>query len=208
MLTHCNKRATDDSGMTVTELMVVLLLMGVVLTTVYTVFGAAGKMSDYTAAASSASDENRMAMDRVALDIRQALGLADSGNMLHVFTIASPREATLYSQPDSDTVAERIHYYVSGNDFIRAVSNPTTGTQQSYPGSWLPEVPVKLVNDLSPSFTGPIFTYLGASGVTSPTITAITAVSVRIVTAVRSGSVTASVDTSSMTTIRSVIGSQ
>lgn len=201
------RHATDDLGMTITELMVVLVLMGVILSAAYMVLNAVSKISDYSTASMLAQDENRQTLDRLGLDVRQAQGLADSNQMLHVFAIASPREAMFYSQPDTDTSAERIHYAVVGNDLVRGVSQPTTGTLQAYPGSWGVTTSQTILPDLSASFSGPIFTYIGGSGVASPSITSITAVQLHVISALRSGAMTATVDSSSMTTIRSVVGS-
>ena len=199
------QQRSGESGMTFAEMMVVLVLLGVILAAVWMVFGATNKMSDFSNASMTSQDENRAALDRISLDVREGQGLQDSGNLLHIFTIINPREMTLFSQVDSDTTVERIHYYVSGNDLYRATSQQSATTSPAYPGSWTSEVPLKLVNDLSPAYAGAIFTYYGSAG-TSPSITTVTAVNVHLVTAFRSGSVTATTDSSSLTTVRSVVG--
>ena len=65
-------RLRDDSGLSLTELLVVSVLISVILAASYFLFGAASSMNNLAMARAIASDEAQRAVDQMSRDLRQA----------------------------------------------------------------------------------------------------------------------------------------
>lgn len=214
-MSHMGTRRVGESGFSVTELLVVMVLLSVVLSAVYMVMGTASRVYDQSAATMQVNEQSRTALERMGLDFRQAQEVTPG--VSGAFITASPREAVFWCQADKDNSAEKVRYYVVGNDLLRTIFQ-TSDTVATASSVWTSGTTSTLLTDLSPSFTGPIFTYLNQQGSTPATFSSaaqqftydpdqfIQAVQVDWVVLVRSGSVTKSAETSATIRLRSVGG--
>ena len=112
----------DDRGLSLTELMVVSVLMGIIIGTVYMLFGAAANISSTTTARAVAGDEAQRAVDRMTMDIRQAQENSESKG---AFSIAEANRVQFFEDLTHDGRPELVTYYVSGTNLYRTVASPT-----------------------------------------------------------------------------------
>lgn len=123
----------------------------------------------------SADHDIRQALKKITADVRAA-GPSSTG----AFPIAQAASSslTLYANVDSDTLVERVRYYVTGGVLKRAVLKPT-GAPLGYTGT---ESETTLVSFIT-NPNGNIFSYYGASysGTTSPMYQPVNPLSVRLV---------------------------
>jgi type II secretory pathway component PulJ len=199
-----------ESGLTITELMVVLVLLWVVIAAVFMINSATSQMTGRTEARTIAADEVRYAIDTVRRDVRQGQEMLDasSGQSLGVFVTASPRECIFYADVDLDNSLDKVRYYVSGRSLYRqtasAATTPavSTSTWRAFSGTRI------LLTHLDPTWSSPIFVYK-SQGTTPMAYTSpnplITVVGVELKSAVRSSGVTATVQSKTTASIRSEI---
>lgn len=123
----------------------------------------------------SADHDIRQALKKITADVRAA-GPSNTG----AFPIAQAASSTLtvYVNTDSDSLIERVRYYVASGDLKRAVLKPS-GSPLSYSGA---ESETTLVSHIiNPN--GEIFSYYNSSysGTTSPMYQPVNPLSVRLV---------------------------
>ncbi len=205
-----DESAHPEAGLTIAELMVVLVLLWVVIAAVYMINGATSQMTGRTEARTIAADEVRYAIDSIRRDVRQGQEMLDAstGQSLGVFVTASPRECVFYADLDLDNSLDKVRYYVSGRSLYRqtasAVTTPAVSTS-----TWRPYSGTKtLLTHLDPTWSGPIFVYK-SQGTTPMTYTSanplITVVDAELRSAARSTGVTATVESKATASIRSEI---
>jgi prepilin-type N-terminal cleavage/methylation domain-containing protein len=143
----------DDSGLSLTELLVVSMLISVILAASYFLFGAAQSMNDMAMARASASDEAQAAIDLMSRELRQAReNVADKG----AFTLAGASDMKFYSDVDHDGRPDLVRYYVESGSLKRTVAPPTNyAVPFTNP---TPGTPTILVKTLGTS-SGPVFCY-------------------------------------------------
>lgn len=172
-----------DEGTTLTELLVVTMLMGMVLSLVFMMMGAVTKMADGMEARSVATDDGRMAMDRMTRELRQAMEVSDGAG---VFTVMAARQCTFYADVNQDGRPERISYRVSSNNLIRTMTSATNSVPP-YTFSTTPSTEV-VMSTVDPLWTAALFTYYDNADppavVASPNYADVSAVSLRLVNAV------------------------
>jgi prepilin-type N-terminal cleavage/methylation domain-containing protein len=143
----------DDSGLSLTELLVVSVLISVILAASYFMFAAAQSMNNIAMARSIASDESQSAIDRMSLELRQAQeNVPDNG----VFKLAGASDMKFYSDLDHDGRPELVRYYVEGGSLKRTVAPPTNNAPPfTNPTPGAPKVLVKTLG----TSAGPVFCY-------------------------------------------------
>ncbi len=192
-----------DAGFTLTEMLVVTLLMGMVLGLVYLVMGAVSSTADTLEARSIAADENRMVMDQITRELRQAQEIVEGNG---VFLRAQPRQCAFYADVDHDGMPELIEYRVQGGTLYRSEARSTVAVPPYTFGQ--PGGEVVVAGSLSSGFTGNVFTYYDnadpADEVSSGHTEDISAVNLRLVTGKTVNKKTAFVDLSTWVKIRSV----
>ena len=151
----------DDSGLTLTELLVVSVLILVILAAAYFMFGAAQSMNDLAMARANASDEAQAAIDLMSRELRQAQeNVADKG----AFKLAGANDMKFYSDLDHDGRPELVRYYVEGGSLKRTVAPPTNYAPEF--NNPTPGPPTVLVRTLGTS-AGPVFCYHGMTASTT-----------------------------------------
>ncbi|KAF0208474.1 MAG: hypothetical protein FD171_957 [Actinobacteria bacterium] len=192
-----------DEGTTLTELLVVTMLMGMVLSLVFMMMGAVTKMADGMEARTVATDDGRHAMDRMTRELRQAMEVSDGAG---VFTVMGTRQCTFYADVNQDGRPERISYRVSTNNLIRSVTDPTNAVPP-YTFSTTPSTEV-VMSTVDPTWTGALFAYYNNADppalVASPNYGDVSAVSVKLVNAVTVNRSTYAVTQQTWIKIRSV----
>ncbi len=151
----------DDSGMSLTELLVVSVLIGVIMTASYFMFNAAQAMNDSAVARSNAADEAQRAIDTMTRELRQSQVDDDSAPDKEtpdhgVFRTATATEVKFMSDLNADRRPELVRYYVEGGSLKRTVAPPTTMVPPFSYGS--PGAPTILVEKLGTT-TNPVFCY-------------------------------------------------
>lgn len=154
----------DDSGFSLTEMMVVVVLLGVVLAAAWMVMSAVSSMSNSLSARATATDESDLFVGAAGTELRQAASLksfagADTANpdAQAAFYDIRPRQIGFYVDIDHDGRPERVAYYVSGMRLMRQQADAANGT---YPYSWAASSTAQAVIQVIDShWAGPIFSY-------------------------------------------------
>ncbi len=192
----------NDAGFTLTELMVVTMLMGMVIGLVFMVLGVVNSMADTLEARTIATDENRMVMDQITRELRQAQEIVEGDG---VFLRAQPRQCAFYADVDHDGVPELIEYRVVSRTLYRS-ETPATAIVPPYTfGSPRSDV---VMTSLDGAWSGNVFTYYDnqepAREVSAGHPEDISAVRLRLINGKQVNTRTSFVDLSTWVKIRSV----
>ena len=148
-------RLRDDSGLSLTELLVVSVLVSVILAASYFLFGAATSMNDLAMARAIASDQAQLAVDQMSRDLRQAQeNVAEKG----VFVTAEANQMKFTADLNHDHKPELVRYYVENDQLKRTVAQPTAGQIMPPFTFQAAATPKVLVEELGTS-AGPLFCY-------------------------------------------------
>lgn len=193
----------DEDGTTITELLVVTLLMGMVLSLVWMMMGAVTKMADGMQARTIATDDGRQAIDRMSRELREAMEVSEGAG---VFTVMSARQCTFYADINHDGIPERVTYRVTGSSLIRSELAATNGAPP-YTFSTTPTTEI-VMSTVDAAWAGALFTYYNSADppttVVSPNYRDVSAVSLKLVNAVSVGRSSYSVTQQTWVKIRSV----
>ncbi|HEX9093705.1 MAG TPA: hypothetical protein VF902_06955 [Coriobacteriia bacterium] len=200
-------RSRDD-GTTLTELLVVCALLGVVLGAAWMLMDATREMSNYVEAKAQVSDETRVALDRITTEIRQAAeptGREGSG----VFSEIATGAVGFFSDIDGDAQLERVVYRRTGTKLTKSVTEPTIVDGVYTYGA---EGPAKtMVSGLRPDWSDPIFTYWSRTSppaqVAPADMALVSSVSIHIRNSATVGRRTAYSDLQTWVKVRSVFNS-
>jgi type II secretory pathway component PulJ len=196
-------RIHRDEGYSVSEMMVVAILMSLVIIASYTLMTAATGMADSVQARTLAADEGRAVMDQITREFRQAYEIVDNEG---AFEDARPRECVFYTDVNRDGIPEKIWYRVQGGMLYRSQATATTALPPYTFGAFGPEE--VLAESLDGTWTGNVFTYYDGQDppdeVPSGQADRISAVSLRLVTGATVNKKTAFVDLSTWVKIRAV----
>jgi prepilin-type N-terminal cleavage/methylation domain-containing protein len=162
-------RRRGDDGLTLTELMVVCTLLGVILAAAWMVMSATSSMSDSLSARATSTDESQSFIDTIGRELRQANSLksiagTDTANSdaQAAFYDIQPRRIGFYVDINHDGKPERVAYYVSGTSLMRQQASAVSTT---YPYSWAASsTPGVVIQQIDPDWTGAIFTYYTDDG--------------------------------------------
>jgi prepilin-type N-terminal cleavage/methylation domain-containing protein len=149
------KRFADDTGVTLAELLVVIVLMGIMMAASYMILSAARMMSNTAIARSDSADQAQRFIDRGSREFREALEASESAG---VFTEIGTRRTVFYSDVNHDTKPEKITYYVTGNTIYRTQASTLDSVTPfvNFSGASTPQ---PIVTALDPGWTGPLFVY-------------------------------------------------
>ena len=205
-----DEAAHPEAGLTIAELMIVLVLLTLVIGAVYMINDAVHTITNRTEARVIAADEIRLATDSIRKDLREGQELTEAftGEPVGTFSIASPRECVFYADVDHDNSVEKVRYVVSGGSLYRqtasAVTTPAVSTS-----TWRPySTPRSLLANLDSSWSGPVFVYK-SQGTTPLVLTSadprITVVAVELRNAVNVSGVTAKSTSKATVSVRTEI---
>jgi prepilin-type N-terminal cleavage/methylation domain-containing protein len=191
-----------DEGFSLTELTVVLVLIGFILGAAWMLMQTASSTANWTEATSIASEEARNGIDIMSTELRQAQEVTEGAGFMSVMATS---QITFYTDVHHDGRPDRVTYYKSGSNLMR---RETSATRTFAPYTFnTPEASATiLVRGLSAGYTGPIFTYWtdAEPSTISTQVVNTSAIAVRIVDSARSGTMTATVDVSTWVKIRAV----
>jgi prepilin-type N-terminal cleavage/methylation domain-containing protein len=159
----------EDSGLSLTELLVVSVLVGVILAASYFMFGAAQTMTNITMARSNANEEAQKAVELMSRELRQSqedaawtqivtnpVGTTDPGP--GVFKFMGPSDMQFLSDVDNDGITELVRYYVDAGSLKRTVARQTNANS-SPPTYGTAGTPKILVKQIGTTAVGPVFCY-------------------------------------------------
>jgi len=141
----------DDTGTSLAELLIVCVLMMLVLSTAYMLFGAATTMASESEAHAIAADNVQHAMDTMTRELRQA---AENEEGMGAIIVAQPSTVEFYMDTNHDDKPDKVRYYVSGTSIMRAVALATGSTAPYAHGSYGPgsQLLTGLVSSSDPLF--------------------------------------------------------
>ena len=186
----------DDRGLSLTELMVVAMLLGFILAAAWSVMFAVNATTNSLSARAVATDESQLFLDNIARELRQADNLKSLGatgttnaDAQGAFSEIATRSATFYVDLYHDGRAKKVRYYVSGNSLYR--QEWASNAPYTYPYTWAstPTSTKVVIKSIDPAWTGSIFTYyakvygsgnaLGSDPIAS-TVASVTAVTIQV----------------------------
>jgi len=158
-------RWRDDSGMSITELMVVVVLMGFVLAAAWSIMYAASAASGSLSARSVATDESQTFIDTITRELRQAsnlksLGRSDTNDAAAkaAFSEIAARQTTFYADLMHNGHPSKVQYLLTGSTLYR---KEWVATNTTYPFTW-PASPTKtkvMIETVDPAWADSIFIY-------------------------------------------------
>jgi prepilin-type N-terminal cleavage/methylation domain-containing protein len=204
----------EDSGFTLTELLVVCVLLAITLSAAWSLMQAVSLMTNKMSARANAADESQTFVDRLESELLQANSLKSIAGTATTdaaaqaaFYDVQPREIGFYADLDQNGRPDRIAYYMDGSALMR---QQTTASGTSYPYSWnASSAPVISVGEVDPAWDGAIFTYFGSGNWPPTPVTdvsdaaTITVVTVEVRNVATWGDQTISYDASSTVRVRS-----
>lgn len=211
-------RFTSDEGVSVTELLVVTILMGVILAATWTVMYAASAMNNSLTARAVAADEAQVFLDRIGVEMRQADNLKSLSNppvatsnadAQGAFGSIGDRTVTLYADLYHNGSVQKIEYSVVGTSLVR---KEWTATNATYPFTWpgTPNKTATVIHNVDSNWADPIFYFytnddLPPTRITSSSqVASITAVMVQVRNRQRWGDRDVSVGTSTTIRVRAI----
>lgn len=192
-----------DEGFTLSEMMVVTLLLGVIIMAAYLLMETVSGWSDRLEAQTIAAEEGRVVLDRLSRELRQAYEINENEG---AFVDALPRQCTFYTDVDRNGTPDKVRYRVVNDRIYRSVASATS---QMPPYTFLAFGPESVVEGaLESSWTGSLFSYYDDQDppvlLASTDQAAISAVKIRLVNSVKVGQKTASVDVTTWVKVRAV----
>ena len=153
------RTVAHDDGFTVAEMTIVVGLLPIILGIAFMLFNSTTGMSDQISARSVVTEQTRSAVDVMTRELRQSGEISDGDG---AFATAAARQCVFYVDLYHDGVPERVTYAMSGVALVRTQASSTTSFPPFAYGA--DGAPTTLVATISPSFTGPIFTYIDPNG--------------------------------------------
>ncbi len=159
----------DEAGLTIAELLVVCALMSIMLGVVYFVMNAVGTMADGSIARAAAADESQRFVDRAGRDLRQAQDPFAHTQLplVGAFEQIGARGCVIYTDVDGDKVPDKVTYSVVDGAVYRTEALCTDAPMAAggYTHFASPSEPQRMVSEVDPDWTGPIFTYYDTGNV-------------------------------------------
>lgn len=204
----------DDSGFSLTELLVVSVMLGFILAGAWSILYATSAMSNSLSARAVATDESQTFLDTIGRELREAdsltaLGAATASTPQGAFSEISPRAVTFYVDLYHNGKAQKVRYYISGVSLYR---QEWASTNNAYPFAWA-STPTKtgvVIKSIDPAWSGPIFTYYTNDNLPPTQITdvanvaSVTAVTIEVKNLQEWGNRSASFGASSTVRVRAI----
>jgi type II secretory pathway component PulJ len=168
----------NEKGITLVEVLVATGIFALLSVAAVAIFTYSLKANKIIWEQLSTQNEGRKIVQDFVNEIRSA---TYSSVGAYTLEVASTTEIVYYSNIDTDTLRERIRYFLSGTSLKKGVTKPTS-TPLVYNTSY--EVITDVVHDLMDTTSTPIFTYYNQNyGYTSstPLIQPVSVTDVRVV---------------------------
>ena len=200
----CPTRASrSDDGVTLAELLVVMTLLVLVVSSSYLLMNTVSGWIDTVDARSRATDQARVMIDRITRELRQAVEITEGGG---AFSDAQPRRCAFYSDVDHDGAPELVTYRVQSKYLYRSVAEPSKTVPPYAP--YGAAVETLVMSSVDSSWNGNVFTYYDRSDPPAEVSPGheedVSAVSLRLVNYATVGKKTEFVDLSTWVKVRSI----
>jgi len=197
MIKRLKTYLTAEQGFSLTELVMVTMLMSVILAAAYMALQTVNTTSDGMMARSQAQDGGQIAIERMTREIRQAQTVTDSvSGKTYRMAAASATSISFWADVDHNGTLDRVTYTLSSGQVTRVVAVAT----KQYPGpsDFGANGAATVITKVDPSLTT-MFTLLNKDGtattdISDAPLTAVTAVQVSMRTVGTSGAQSISVD--------------
>jgi prepilin-type N-terminal cleavage/methylation domain-containing protein len=146
------RKRVSQSGFSIIELLITIFIFTVLSTAVYTLFRSISSSNRVLSASIAAQDEARKVLKPLVGEVRDA---TSSSTGTYAIQTATNTEFTFYSNVDSDTLVERIRYFLSGTTLKKGVIKPSGSPLAYDSGS---ETVTEVIHHIANGAT-PIFTY-------------------------------------------------
>ncbi len=146
------RRAKLHSGFSIIELLITVFVFTMLSMAVYTLFHSISSSNRVLSASITAQDEARKVLKPLVGEVRDATTSSTGTYAIHA---ASNTEFSFYSNVDSDTLVERVRYFLSGTTLKKGVIKPS-GAPLSY--NTASETVTDVIHHMANGVT-PIFTY-------------------------------------------------
>lgn len=191
----------SDTGFTLAEMLVVIVLLGVILAAAYMLMGTATGIANQIEAQTVAAEEGRVVLDQLSRELRQAYEINENEG---AFLVAQPREVVFYTDVERDGRPDKVRYRVVEDKIYRSQSSATTDMPPYTFTAFTADAPVQGV--LESTWGESVFTFYTN---TNPPVQAvapadISAVKIRLKNVVIRGQKSASVDVTTLVKVRSV----
>lgn len=193
----------DDSGFSLSEMLVVSVLVSVIITAAYFVLNTVSGLSDTVEARAVAAEESRLFLDTITRELRQAEEPVEGNG---VVLTAQDRQITFYTDLDHNGIPERVRYYVNAGALYRVQA---TATNVVAPYTYGAEsAPRRVITQIKGDWTGKIFTYYKQAQpptlIASGAVADISAIQIEVFNGATFGVKTAYVDQKTWVKVRSV----
>ncbi len=174
----CGGNAARESarGMTLTELLVTIAILGVVSIALMSMIQSFYKQNSFLIEQTSALASARRGVNDTVKVIREA-SYGDDGS--YAIVSAATSTLTVYSDIDQDAYAERVTFSLIDGVLYRVIAN-ATGSPATYSAAG--QSTSTLASDVRNSSSTPLFTYYDADGLqlatSSPVLSAISSVKI------------------------------
>ena len=170
------KHLTQQRGVTLTEIVLVIGIAGAVVVGAITASNDSFRLGDIFSGNLSSLDDARRLLRPMASELRAMLPGEDGR---YAIQAATETELTFFSDVDHDGDAERVRYFVESGTLKKGVIQPS-GNPIGYTGS---ESVAQLIKDVTNSGSEPVFTFFDSdyNGQGSPLAFPVTIADVRLV---------------------------
>lgn len=141
-----------QSGFSVIELLITVFVFTMLSMAVYTLFHSISSSNRVLSASITAQDEARKVLKPLVGEVRDATTSSTGTYAIHS---ASNTEFAFYSNVDSDTLVERVRYFLSGTTLKKGVIKPS-GAPLTYDST--SEIVTDVIHHMANGAT-PIFSY-------------------------------------------------
>lgn len=193
--------ARSEEGFTLTEMLVVTLLLSVILSAAYLLLDTATGIADRLEAQTIATEEGRVVLDQLSRELRQAYEINDNQG---AFLVAQPREVVFYTDVGRDGIPDKVRYRVVDDKIYRAQASASTEMPPYTFSTFSSDQPVQGV--LESTWDDSLFTYYTDANppAVATSLAGVSAVKIRLKNVVIRGQSAASVDITTWVKVRAV----
>jgi len=190
---HFRHTAGSDAGFSLTEMMVVTSLLGMVLGAAYMVIGSVTTISDQIMAREQAQSTGQIAVEKMTREIRQAQVVQNpSGQSQYFGQAITGTSIVFFGDIDHNGWTERVTYSVVGGKLVRTVAMSTKQLAPTTTDFGADSAPQTLAK-VDPSLTT-IFTPEDANAMPTAVQAKTTAIQLTLRTIAKSGAISQTVN--------------
>lgn len=183
---------TAEGGFSLTEVLVVSIMLGIILGAAWLAMGTVSNASDGIMARKIAQDKGELAIERIVREFRMTQGTGDQPNPILVDPTSTATTLKFYGDVDHNGSLERVTYKVAGGLLTRQVAQSTPPSINALAANFgADSAPVTLAV-VDPTLTSP-FVYLDTNNTAGATPANTQAIQINLRTVGHSGATTITV---------------